>query len=303
ASDPGSLTKPMGMDIDDEGNIYVMDATKKKVLIYDNEGKYIRSVGEQKYFNRPSSVAVNPDGSLIFAIDTGSSRGKPEDHRIQVFDGATGKFLRTIGSRGNTDGKFNLMRDADIGPDGLLYILDSGNFRVQVMDQNGKFIRKFGDVGRRTGQFARPKGIAVGPNGLVYVTDSSHANFQIFNPEGELMMFIGSRGKSKDRARYLLPSMIDVDEDGRVYVVDQGHRKVDIFRPVRIESNEGSLGIAFEALKKMIPEDKEEREAREAKEAIAAQKAKDAKMARLAREAKEAKEAEKAKAAEKNSNK
>ena len=254
-SDPGSLTKPMGMDIDKAGNIYVMGATKKKVMIFDNDGKYLRSVGEAEDFDRPSSVAVTPDGSRIFTVDTGSSRGKPEFHRIRVYEGASGDFLYSIGERGNTDGKFNLVRDATIGPDNRLYVLDSGNFRVQVFDQQGKFIKKFGDVGRRTGQFARPKGIAVDKNGKIYVSDSSHANFQIFNPDGELLMFIGTHGRSEENARYLLPSMIDVDEDGRIYMVDQGHRKVDVFRPAKIEANEGSLGLAFEALKALKPKE------------------------------------------------
>ncbi|MBF0142276.1 MAG: 6-bladed beta-propeller [Magnetococcales bacterium] len=258
AEAPGDLVKPLGMDMDGQGNLYVMDATKKWILVYDRDGNYLRGIGGPSFFDRPSGVAVNPEGSLVFAVDTGSSQGKPEFHRIRVFDAKNGKLLYDIGKRGNGDGEFNLARDATIGSDGLLYVVDGGNFRVQVFDQKGKFIRKFGEVGRRLGQFARPKGIDTDKEGNLYISDASHANFQIFTPDGDLLMFIGTRGKETDRASYLLPGMIAVDEDGRVYLVDQGYRKVDVFRPAALKESEGALGRAFEALKMLKQSDDEE---------------------------------------------
>ncbi|MBF0135898.1 MAG: hypothetical protein H7833_15520 [Magnetococcus sp. DMHC-1] len=251
AEDPGGLVKPMGIDSDAQGNLYVVDATKKWVMVYDKDGKYIRAIGGAKEFDRPSGVAVNLEGTRVFVADTSSSRGKNENHRVRVYDAKSGKFLFDIGQRGSKDGEFNLIRDARIGPDKNLYVVDGGNFRIQVFNQDGKFIRQFGTVGRRLGQFARPKGIAMDREGNLYVSDASHANFQIFTKDGQLLMFIGTRGSEKERASYMLPAMIAVDEDGRVYMVDQGYGKVDVYRPAHLKENEGFLGVAFEKLKKM----------------------------------------------------
>lgn len=256
--DPGSLVKPMGLDVDGKGNLYVMDATKKWVLIYDRDGKYLRSVGGPDYFDRPSSVAVNREGTRLFAVDTGGSRGKPEFHRVQAFDALSGKHLFSIGTRGNEKGQLNLARDAKVGPDNLLYVVDGGNFRVQVFDQDGKFVRMFGSVGRRLGQFARPKGIAVDPEGNVFISDASHANFQIFSAKGDLLMFIGTRGSESEPAQYLLPAMITSDRDGRIYLVDQGYRKVDVYRPARLKKDEGFLGVAFKKLETLKPKSEED---------------------------------------------
>ncbi|MBF0440008.1 MAG: 6-bladed beta-propeller [Magnetococcales bacterium] len=253
--DPGGLRKPLGMKMDAKGNLYVMDATTKSVMVYDQEGKYLRTIGGPSFFDRPSSVAVNPDGSRVFALDTGSSQGKPENHRLQVFDGQTGKHLYSIGKRGNGDGEFNLARDVTVGPDGLLYVVDGGNFRIQVLTQEGKFVRSFGGVGRRLGQFARPKGIAIDKENNLYVSDASHANFQIFNKDGQLLMFVGARGRATEPAKYMLPAMIALDEDGRVYMVDQGHRKVDVFRPAVLKEQEGVLGKAYKELAKIKPKE------------------------------------------------
>lgn len=253
--DPGGLLKPLGMRMDGKGNLYVMDGTKKWVTVYDQDGNYLRNIGGPDFFDQPSAVAVNAEGTRVFALDTGSAQGKPEFHRVQVFDAQSGKHLFSIGQRGIKDGEFNLARDAAIGVDGLLYVVDGGNFRVQVFDQDGKFIRAFGSVGRRLGQFARPKGIGIDQENNLYISDASHANFQIFDKEGQLLMFVGTRGKETERAKYLLPAMITVDEDGRIYMVDQGFRKVDVFRPASLKEEEGALGKAFKALAKMKPKE------------------------------------------------
>lgn len=255
--DPGSLSKPLGIDLDGQGNLYVVDASKKWVMVYDKDGKYIRAIGGPKLFDRPSAVAVNPEGTRLFVVDTGSSQGKPEFHRIQVFNPQTEEYLFAIGSRGSGDSEFNLPRAASIGPDSLLYVADGGNFRVQIFDQKGKFIRKFGSVGRRLGQFARPKGIDLDKHGNLYVSDASHANFQIFDPKGQLLMFIGSRGPATEPAKYLLPAMVALDEDDRIYMVDQAYKKVDVFRPATLKIEEGSLGLAFESLKILTPKEKQ----------------------------------------------
>ncbi|MEO5378261.1 MAG: 6-bladed beta-propeller [Magnetococcus sp. DMHC-6] len=254
--DPGILSKPLGMAADAAGNIYVMDASKKRVMSYDAEGNFLRSIGTAEQFDRPSAVAVNPEGTKLFAVDTGSARGKDEFHRIRVFNPKTGEHLFDMGSRGSGEGQFNLLKAAAVGPDGLLYVVDSGNFRIQIFDQTGKFIRKFGEVGRQLGQFARPKGVALDKDGNIYVSDASHGNFQIFNNQGELLLFVGDRGKESDRASYMLPAMITLDADGRVYMVDQGYRKVDVFRPANLKESEGALGVAFEKLKLIKPKEK-----------------------------------------------
>ena len=121
-------------------------------------------------------------------------------------------------------------------------MVDGGNFRVQVFDQQGKLIRTIGTLGRRYGQFARPKGIAIDPAGNIYVSDAAHGNFQIFSNDGKLLLFVGKRSESFGPANYMLPAGIDVDEDGRIYMVDQYFRKLDVYRPVTITETEGYVG-------------------------------------------------------------
>ncbi|HWJ93313.1 MAG TPA: 6-bladed beta-propeller, partial [Telluria sp.] len=185
----------------------------------------------------PAGLAVEPDGSRVYVVDSGGVNS--ESHRVRAFDAASGEHLNDIGKRGSGPGELNLPRDVTRSPDGNLYVVDGGNFRVQVFKPDGTFVRVFGGIGRQGGQFSRPKEIAADKDGNVYVIDAAFGNFQIFNGEGSLLLAIGSRAEKDGVAKYMLPSGIGVDGDGRVYMVDQYFRKVDVFRPAALGAKEG----------------------------------------------------------------
>lgn len=236
----GKLSRPMGLDIDQAGNLYVLDATLHQVMVYTGEGVFLRSFGDSTLLYKPAGIAVTPDGSRVYAVDIGGSSS--DEHKIVVFDGITGKHLHNLGHRGTEPGEFNLPRDVTIAQDGSIYVVDGGNFRVQKFDKDEKYLSTFGAIGRQSGQFSRPKEAATDPSGNIYVVDTAFGNFQIFNPEGQLLMAIGDRSNTNGPAKYSLPAGIAVDDDGRVYVVDQYFSKVDIFRPVGTPEDGGWIG-------------------------------------------------------------
>jgi DNA-binding beta-propeller fold protein YncE len=238
--DAGALVKPLGLDVDAAGNLFVADATNKAVMVYSRDGKFLRRIGSSKVFERISSVTVDSIRQRVLVTDIGGVTS--EQHKILVFDAVTGAHLFNIGKRGIGPGEFNLPRDVAIGANGQIYVVDGGNFRVQVFDQNGKYLNTFGSVGKQLGNFARPKEIAADAAGNVYVVDAAFGNFQIFNGDGDLLMYIGERSERDGPARYMLPSGIYVDEDGRVYMVDQWFKKIDIFRPYGLATEAGFLG-------------------------------------------------------------
>jgi DNA-binding beta-propeller fold protein YncE len=236
---PGQLIKPIGLDVDAAGNLYVADIGARAIVVYGPDRAFLRRIGSEKWFSRLSSVTVDPAGQRVYAVDLGGVTS--EQHRVRVFDALSGEHLMDIGRRGNGPGEFNLPRDLAIGLHGRLYVVDGGNFRVVMFDREGRYLQSFGSVGKQYGQFARPKEVAVDRDGNVYVVDAAFGNFQIFNPDGELLMFVGDRSERDGPAKYMLPSGIAVDEDGRIYVVDQWFRKIDVYRPVTLKPDAGWL--------------------------------------------------------------
>lgn len=239
--DRGSLSKPLGLDVDDAGNLYVADAAQRTVMVYSRDGAFIRKIGGPNMFERLSSVTVDAFNRRLLVVDIGGVSS--DKHRVRVFDLTTGEHLFDIGKRGNGQGELNLPRDAAVGKNGQIYVVDGGNFRIQVFDINGKYLQSFGQVGKQMGNFARPKEIAADRDGNVYVVDAAFGNFQIFTAEGDLLMFIGERSERNAPGRYMLPSGIYVDEDGRIYMVDQWFKKIDVFRPYLLPADGGFLGM------------------------------------------------------------
>jgi len=234
---PGGLKRPMGLDVDGKGNLYVMDGAAKQIQVYDGEGRFLRSLGGPSWFNRPNGIAVDAAGSRLYVVDTGGVSSM--EHRVRVFDARSGAHVMDVGKRGAGPGEFNFPLDSTIGLDGLLYVVDSGNFRVQVFRPDGTFVRQFGSIGNRGGNFARPKELATDPQGNVYVIDAAFANVQIFTPEGQLLLAIGDRSETDGMAKYMLPSGIAIDGDGRIYIADQYFRKVDVYRPAKMAEDAG----------------------------------------------------------------
>lgn len=241
-TDPGKLQKPVGIALSAEGEIYVADVSARRVQVFGEDGTHLRTLGNDEMLRRPAGIAVSPDGARLYVVDVGGVDS--DQHRVQVLDSRSGALIQTIGRRGVGEGEFNLPVQAATSPDGTLYVVDGGNFRVQAFAPDGQFRFAFGEVGRFPGQFARPKGIATDASGNIYVADAAFGNVQIFNPDGQVLMFIGSRDESSRPGKFYLPAGVAVDETGRIYMADQYFRKIDVFRPVNTEKPNPMAGAA-----------------------------------------------------------
>jgi DNA-binding beta-propeller fold protein YncE len=230
----GALKKPVGIAVDARARVHVVDATDRRLVVYDALGLYQREIDGAARWRRPTGVAVSGDGARVYVVDTGGVDS--DTHCVWQHDGE-GAFVRAIGQRGSAEGEFNLPADAAVAPDGTLWVLDAGNFRVQAFDADGRFLRAFGSVGNGLGQFARPRGLAVDGEGLVYVADALLCNVQVFQPDGQLLLALGSRARDDAPGRYLLPARIACDETQRLYVVDQYLHKIEVLR--RLGDEEG----------------------------------------------------------------
>ncbi len=231
--EPGALRKPTGIDISDQDEVFVSDVANKAIMVYTLEGQYLRAIGGSQHLQRPTDVAIDNKNNRLYVVDTGGIDS--QQHGVHVFSLSTGEYVSMIGTRGSEPGQFNLPLQAAVATDGTLYVVDSGNFRVQAFNPDGDYTLSIGSLGRYPGQFARPKGIATDSKGNIYVIDSAFGNFQIFNKNGELLLFIGKRSQASKPAAYMLPAGIGIDENDHIYVADQFFRKVDIYRPVQPE--------------------------------------------------------------------
>ena len=216
----GRLLMPLGLALGPDGALYVADAKLKVVLRYDPTGKFERTLGNPKDFERPSSIAIDPTRKLLYVADT-------TGHRVRVLSLDDGRLVRTIGERGAAPGKFNYPEGVAVGKDGKVYVVDSMNFRYQVFDPDGNFLETHGKIGQEPGAFARPKGIALDSDGHVYVSDAAFANVQVFDAQGRLLILIGGPGAGP--GQFQLAEGVSLDPADKLFVVDQYNKRVQRF--------------------------------------------------------------------------
>lgn len=239
----GKLRSPLGVALDGELNIYVADGGRNQVLVYDRLGLFLRAIGEQQKLARLSDVAVTEDGRSVYLLDRG---GVESDwHRVLLYN-SEGSFQRVIGKRGSGDGEFNHPVSMAVNSEGDLYVLDSGNFRVQQFEPNGQYLKSWGRPGRLMGDFARPRAMAIDRQNNVYVTDGAFQNFQIFNSQGQLLLPVGVGGMAHRPGVFALPAGISVEDTDRIFVVDQIQRKIDVFRLLNPDERQNIVNFRAE---------------------------------------------------------
>ena len=71
-------------------------------------------------------------------------------------------------------------------PQGTMYVLDPGNFRIVVFSKEGTFQRRFGAQGQGPGEFQQPSRISISPENEIYISDPMSKKFVIFKADGTL---------------------------------------------------------------------------------------------------------------------
>jgi uncharacterized protein (TIGR03663 family) len=147
-----------------------------------------------------------------------------------------------IGESGTADDQLQAPRGIALGPDGLLYVADSGAHQIKVFRTDGQFVRSWGglcDLGGATtgctGQFKEPWGVAVAPDGTVFVADTWNHRIQRFTADGTFLNTWGRFGQigagqmAGDLGVFYGPRDIAVNAEGLVYVTDTGNKLIQVF--------------------------------------------------------------------------
>ena len=227
------LARPVGLALDAQEQLYVVEQEKRGISVFDRGGKQVRFITHPSV-ERPTGIALDRRREKIYLADTG--RSKSEEHTIRIFNRA-GELVGTLGrGRGEEPGQFLFPTYLAVDDTGNLYVTDTLNSRVQVFDANGKYVKTLGQRGSAWGMFDKPKGVALDTFGNVYVADSGWSNVQIFNPKGQVLLFFGGRGPIPGMLKN--PTAIAIDRSNRIYVADYLNHRVEVYQLVNTRAED-----------------------------------------------------------------
>ena len=208
----GKLDSPHDVHFDQAGQLLVADSGNDRIAIYDVNGLNAKLVGElNKGMKSPEGVTSAP-GGFVFVASTGN-------HKVLKFHNS--RLIKKVGGRG--DGKLEFVRphDIELGSDGLLYVGDPGNRRVQVLTDLLTFNATIED---RKQPFDEPKYLALDKNNWLYIADQHNNMLRIFNNRQKQVGTIAQAGDK--RLNYI--EGVEV-YDGRIWISDTYNNRIVLF--------------------------------------------------------------------------
>lgn len=182
--------------------------------------------------NQPRGIAVATGDGAILVVDMGNGR-------VERYSSG-GSYEATWGGP-ESDIGFNVTPEGlgptgiAVGFDGLVYVADTWNHRIVVLNQAGQLVREFGtfadtldaeDPSVQPGAFFGPRSIATTAT-EIFVTDTGNERVQVFAPDGTFLRAWGGFGSGPDQL--IEPVGIGISPDGRVFVADSGNGRISVF--------------------------------------------------------------------------
>lgn len=239
-----------GLGIDEQGNLWIggNGGGDSHVLKFTQDGQFLAQYGEPG--NAPNSNSRTHFGMVAdIEFDFGADEAYLADgygnRRVAVLDAATGAIKRYWGAYGNrpvdnptwlgqrttgTGWSADQYREQQFrGPvhcaepsnDGLVYVCDRQNNRVQVFQTNGTFVRE-GYYAPATLGDGATWDIAFSPDpeqSFFYIADGKNARIRIVNRQTmEEVSTVGSGGRYA--GQFQAAHSIDTDSQGNLYVTE-----------------------------------------------------------------------------------
>ena len=219
----GGINRPRHIAFATTGEIVVCE-WHGDCKVFDRNYRLLRSFGntgpEESRLYKPLGVAISSDNT-VFVVGCNNCVKK------FTFEG---QFVASVGSYGSGQLQFKTpFAIAYNHINNRVYVCDSNNHRITILNHDLTFHGSFGRQGSQAGQFNDPYGISVDMKGRILVADHGNNRFQVFDANDHLLSSITDTGAGEKLQR---PISVAVGPDNWVYVVESDYNtcaRVSVF--------------------------------------------------------------------------
>jgi streptogramin lyase len=215
----GLFERPHGLRIDAQDNIWATDVAAHLVYKFNPSGRLEmllgckgrtgewHPAGHLRVFDEPNEAVVGPSGD-IFVLQ-GHGKGTS---RVVKFD-HDGVFIKSWGTTGKGPGEFDLPHSLVFDAQGLLYIADRSNGRIQVFDADGTYIRE-------SQHPDTPCGLCMGADQHIWLASGYGGEVIKLDLNGNVVGTIPGGGQGKTLGKYGEAHYIAVSPRDEIFVAD-----------------------------------------------------------------------------------
>jgi len=208
-----------GIVVDKTGKVYVSTDGKNNLVVYSEDGKFIKSFGPETRRIHGMNIAEENGVEHIYAAAMGKV------HKISL----DGKIVMSIDGSKQEGHKWKKATAVAVAPNGDIFIADGyGSSIIFKYDKTGKFIKQIGGKGKKDGQFVTSHGLAVDNRNpekpMLVVCDRENRRIQLLDLDGNFIK-VATTDLRRPCSLSIWGDYVAVAElQGRVVILDKDYK-------------------------------------------------------------------------------
>ena len=210
---PGELYYPCGVAINEATNqIFVANCNNHRIEIFSDTGEYLNQLGGE--LHNPWGIAIHENSLFVSGYMS---------HTISKYSLTDFSLVKHIGREGSNNGEFNNPTQLTTDPNGHVYIADTYNHRICVLDIDLHHVRNI------THQLiSKPYDLKLSHDRIYVLCPYKNPCMLVLSIEGDMLHSLISSGQGMD---VLYPLFFSLDRNNNLVISDIGTHCIRVFSP------------------------------------------------------------------------